>query len=143
MATHAHMSGSAEGLLHTHGLRVTAARKAIIEILQEGHDPLSIEALLTRLPKKTADQATVYRTLESFMEKGIVRQVVLSPERALYELAGDDHHHIVCVRCGRIEHIELKDCADFEKEALTASKDFKKIERHTLELYGICKKCAS
>lgn len=141
MTKHAHIGGSPEGLLHTHGLRVTAARKAIIEALQEAADPLSIEALLARLPKKTADQATVYRTLESFMEKGIVRQVVLSPERALYELAGDDHHHIVCLRCGRIEHIELRDCTAFEKEALGASKDFKKIERHTLELYGLCKVC--
>jgi len=142
MTTRFHVGDSAAALLKVHGLRVTAAREAIIEALAAAHDPLSIEALLTRLPKKAADQATVYRTLESFMEKGIVRQVVLSPERALYELAGDDHHHIVCVRCGRIEHIELKDCAHFEKDALKASAQFKTIERHALELYGLCTTCA-
>lgn len=134
-------NGSVDTLLKAHGLRVTAARQAIIEALQEAYDPLSIEALLTKLPKKTADQATIYRTLESFKEKGIVRQVVLSPERALYELAGDDHHHIVCTRCGKIEHIELKDCADVEQQALKTSKVFGHIERHTVELYGTCKSC--
>lgn len=128
-------------LLKAHGLRVTPARLAILEALEASHEPLSIEALLARLPQKTADQATVYRTLESYMEKGLVRQVVLSPERALYERAGDDHHHIVCLQCGKIEHIELKDCAHFEKDALKASSQFKTIERHALELYGFCKSC--
>lgn len=129
-------------VLKAHGLRVTPARLAILEALEASHEPLSIEAILARLPKKTADQATVYRTLESFTEKGLVSQVVLSPERALYERAGDDHHHIVCTRCGKIEHIALKDCTHFEKDALKASAQFKTIERHTLELYGRCKSCA-
>ena len=128
-------------LLKAHGLRVTPARLAIMAVLDRAHEPLSIEALLAKLPKKTADQATVYRTLESFKEKGLVRQVVLSPERALYERAGDDHHHIVCTRCGKIEHIELPDCEHFERTALKASAHFARIERHALELYGRCKSC--
>jgi Fe2+ or Zn2+ uptake regulation protein len=128
-------------LLKAHGLRVTPARLAIMAALDHAHEPLSIEAILAKLPKKTADQATVYRTLESFKEKGLVRQVVLSPERALYERAGDDHHHIVCTRCGRIEHIELPDCGRFEQRALKESAHFARIERHALELYGRCKSC--
>ncbi len=132
---------TSEPLLKMHGLRVTPARRAIIEALASAHEPLSIEALLARLPEHTADQATVYRALESFKEKGMVRQVILGPERAFYEMAGDDHHHIVCTQCGKIEHIELSDCADFEHQALKASKAFNKIERHTLELYGRCKMC--
>jgi Fe2+ or Zn2+ uptake regulation protein len=124
------------------GLRVTAPRTAILAVLHGARSPLSIEEILSKLPKRSADQATVYRTLESFKEKGVVHEVVLTAGRTLYEITGDEHHHIVCTKCGRIEDIHLKDCGHFEKEALAGSNHFRKIERHALELYGTCNTCA-
>lgn len=124
------------------GLRVTAPRIAILATLRAAPEPLSIETILGRLPRGSADQATVYRTLESFVQKGLVHEVVFVPGRTLYELVGDEHHHIVCTRCGRVEDIHIEDCGRFERDALRESKYFKHIERHALELFGICDRCA-
>lgn len=129
-----------DAMLKALGLRLTPARRAILAVLESAREPLSIETLHKGL-KPRADQATVYRTLETLLAKGVVRQVMFAPGKALYELAGDEHHHLVCARCGRVEDIELA-CDELEHAALKRSKNFKTVDRHTLELYGVCRTCA-
>ncbi len=141
MATAKDKEGKEQEELKMLGLRVTSSRIAILKVLRATREPLSIEAILGRLPARSADQATVYRTLESFLQKNIVREVVFAPGRTLYECADEEHHHIVCVKCGRVEDIHLTDCAHFEKEALAQSKFFRTVDRHTLELFGRCLTC--
>ena len=129
-------------LLKQHGLKATAARTAVLRVLSGSKTPLSVQAVVDALPKGSADQATVYRVLEAFVEKGIARQVDLGKGHASFEREGaSHHHHLVCTHCGRVEDVEDCDADAFAAQALERSKQFARVARHSLELFGTCKEC--
>lgn len=130
-----------ENVLKKHGLKATAARSAVLHVLAKTKTPLSVQAVVEKL-KGTADQATVYRALEAFVEKGMARQVELGRGHATFELEGTGHHHhLVCTECGAVEDVEECDADAFAKQALINSKKFSRVSRHSLELFGTCREC--
>ena len=50
-------------------------------------------------------RATIYRTLDRLVDDGLLVRTNLGSDRSTYEIAEDDHHHLVCVDCGRTEHV--------------------------------------
>ena len=63
---------------------------------------MSAQEIIDALPSRF-DQATVYRTIGSLKEKGVVRQIDLRHNHAHYELTdARDHHHLICEACGRL-----------------------------------------
>ena len=90
------------------------------------------------------DQATVYRTVKSLKQKGIIRQIDLRQNHAHYEFADmAEHHHLVCAECGKIEDVRHCKVENWEGTVLHHSKHFAEIRQHALEFYGVCKTCAS
>jgi Fur family ferric uptake transcriptional regulator len=111
-------------------------------VFKKNRKPLSAQDIISELPKNT-DQATVYRTLSSLKEKGIIKPIDLRHNHAHYELVDiDDHHHLICLNCGKIEDVEHRCVEDMENIILQGSKHFAEIKQHTLEFYGVCKACA-
>src|SRR5918995_1172069 len=94
--------------LRKRGLRATSQRLVMHRLLRERNRHLSAEELLdeasSRLPGISLP--TVYSTLELFEDLGIVRRVNDGGGRLLWDTRGDDHHHLVCRRCGRVEDID-------------------------------------
>ncbi len=121
-------------------LRATTQRVALLRALSRATKPQSVEAL-TRTLRGELDIATAYRTLGTFVEAGLVRQVELSAGRALYEMAGEHHHHVVCTTCDRIEDVDVCLPEAFSTTVRKAS-GFASVREHTLEFFGICKPCA-
>lgn len=131
----------AKDVLRKSGCRVTSARIAVLEMFQRNPKPLSVQEVIAMLPRD-ADQATVYRTIRSLRDKGILRQIDLRHNHAHYELANlAEHHHLVCVRCGRIEDVHGCTLETAYPELLRHSKHFAEITQHALEFYGVCKSC--
>lgn len=127
--------------LHRSGYKATPARLAILAVFKKAKKPLSARQVVEALPEGT-DQVTVYRTFRSLREKGIIRQIDLRHNHAHYELADiADHHHLICVRCGRIEDVHHCEIDDIQKRILRGSKHFGEIKTHTLELFGVCNAC--
>ncbi|MDQ5952769.1 MAG: Fur family transcriptional regulator, ferric uptake regulator [Patescibacteria group bacterium] len=129
--------------LTEHGLKVTKARTAVFSHFLKENAPMSVQEIAAMLPEGIADQVTVYRIIEAFEKKGIVRKVNLRHNHDDYELAhAEDHHHIVCIQCGRIE--EFFDCHinKITKTILAKSKSFRIVSDHALELFGQCNRCA-
>ena len=79
---------SALGALRARGMRVSTARRQVLEELYTAEGPVSAEALAERLPG--ADLASVYRNLVVLEEVGLVRHVHLGHGPGRYALAGDD-----------------------------------------------------
>jgi Fe2+ or Zn2+ uptake regulation protein len=128
-------------VLRKSGYKATPPRLAVLEAFKNSKQPLSAQEIIDLLPRG-ADQVTVYRTLKSFKEKGIIKQIDLRHNHAHYELADiDEHHHIICVRCGRIEDVHHCGVEEIQDKVLRASKHFSEIRTHTLEFYGVCKSC--
>lgn len=128
-------------LLQEASLKITNARKVALHFLEKEARPVDAEEILQHLRKHNleTDRATVYRMLETFLEKGIVYRLEFGEGKFRYELAGTDHHHLICENCGRIE--DISDCGidGWEKE-IKKKKGFQ-VKRHSLEFFGVCKLC--
>jgi Fur family ferric uptake transcriptional regulator len=129
-------------LLRNNGLSVTPTRLSILELFAGGCDPLNAEQIARKLSRQRIDLVTVYRTLEAFEKKAILRKVDLRQGSNFYEFADSHHHHIVCTSCDKIEEFENKEVEMLIQKAAAKSSKFKIIDQHALELFGICTSCA-
>lgn len=129
--------------LRAAGLRATPQRVALIAHLASLRAPQSIQDIAHAL-EETCDQVTVYRMIDAFAKAGIVREVNIHGERPLYELtdAGDDHHHLVCTNCRKVEDFVGCDVEEIIRDALTHSRHFSTVTSHSFDLYGLCTSCA-
>jgi Fe2+ or Zn2+ uptake regulation protein len=127
-------------ILHKQGLRCTPGRVALLSVLHTARRPQSLQELLKQLPAKT-DRVTVYRSLEQFIEKNLVRPVHLGGSTR-YELRDEhDHHHVVCTCCGKTQDIDLCAMKQLESAITSAATSFSAITDHSFEVFGLCKRC--
>lgn len=128
-------------ILQNAQLKVTTARQAVLEFFADSNSPADAVELFEYLKKREieADKATVYRILEIFYEKGIITRMEFGEGKFRYELAGSDHHHLICERCGSIG--DVSDCSIPELEKEIKRKKGFIVKRHSLEFYGVCKSC--
>lgn len=129
--------------LRSRGFRMTSQRMAILHVLHHAGthlSPVEIYKLAQReLPGIT--EPTVYRTLEFLVENGLVRPSHSGNGHFTYQIAGEDHHHIVCRVCGSESEVEHSLLADLYGSLEKAS-GFRHINSH-LTFLGVCPNCAS
>ena len=92
------------GGLQASGTRVTTARRAVLTALVKANDHVTADDLAAAVQARLPDEhrSTIYRTLESLEEAGVVDHVHLGHGRAVYHLADDRHQHLVCEACGDV-----------------------------------------
>ena len=127
--------------LRSQGFRLTPQRLAILRLLEEAQDHLTpgqvYQKVRGQLPGMT--EATVYRTLNFLAEQGLVLVAHIGHGQLVYEIAGHNHHHLICRDCGHmqdIDHSELlvffermKDRTGFHIDTVHAT------------FFGHCPKC--
>ena len=123
-------------------LKATPTRLALLQLLEDTDMPVDVATLIDYLEKHQikADPATVFRIMNMFTEKGLVRQISFHEGKFRYEIASKpDHHHLICTSCGKVE--DFSDCAidELEKD-IKRKKDFT-VSTHALEFFGICTSC--
>lgn len=122
-------------------LKVTHARQVVLDYFISQKHPVAADEIVLYLQKKkcNTDKATVYRILEAFHAKGIINRMEFGEGKFRYEIAGSDHHHLICERCGKIE--DISDCRiDTLEKEVKKRKGFI-VKRHSLEFYGVCSQC--
>ena len=122
------------------GLKVTPSRIRIIEVLALAKRPLSADEVYKEVAD-TINRVTVYRTL-SALESADCASRFTFQNKHVYELATIHSHYLVCRECERVERIPSCTLDDIEKASLRSSKKFASVDHHTLQLSGMCKKCA-
>jgi Fur family ferric uptake transcriptional regulator len=130
-----------EALLGEHGLRPTRQRVAVLGALASRDDATAqqIHALLVDSGERVG-LATVYRTLASLTENGVVDTLMHHRGETCYRLCGDGHHHhLVCSGCHRV--VELGDCDLDPWLADLATQHGFALEGHTVEVTGRCPSC--
>jgi Fe2+ or Zn2+ uptake regulation protein len=125
------------------GLKVTPARLTLLSVLQTHRQPQTISDIKKQLKKTRIDLVTIYRNVELFAKIGIVKKALIRDNEAFYEYNSTHHHHLVCQSCGRIEDFEGCNTRNLIEKALKQSQYFNSIKEHSLELFGLCKTCAS
>ncbi len=128
-------------ILQEHDLKSTPTRLAVLSYLSEQTKPVDAEAIFVHIDNEHehADKVTIYRILDALSEKGIVSRLEFGEGKYRYEVAGTDHHHLICENCGKIEDISDCNISELEKDIQT-KKQFL-VKRHVLEFYGLCSSC--
>ena len=96
--------GHFETTCRAHGLKVTHQRLEIYRRLVQSTEHPSAETLHKMLAERmpTLSLDTVYRTLATFEEIGLVKRVETMSSQARFEAAIDRHHHFFCDKCGQL-----------------------------------------
>jgi len=129
--------------LRTEGFRLTRARKSIIDILSTGNVPLSLTDIKKNLEKKDikADRTTIYREALFLKKQGVICEIPVGGGRKGYKVCGDaHHHHLICIRCNKVEEIAFKKNLLSKEKEVSQQKNFKVLD-HLLEFYGLCGDC--
>jgi Fe2+ or Zn2+ uptake regulation protein len=123
-------------------LRATPARMALMNLFESSDKPVDVQTMIGYLESKdiSTDPTTVFRIVNMFTEKGLLKTIQLNEGKFRYELTSKaDHHHLVCTRCGNIQ--DMSDCSiDVLESHIEKKKNFK-VTSHSLEFFGICSDC--
>jgi len=86
-------------------LRATPQRIATLEVLDKMQNHPTVEQVYRKVREVHPEisLATVYNTLESFAQAGIVKKVVTDNDTMRYDPMVETHHHLYCAKSNRIE----------------------------------------
>ena len=125
------------------GLRVTAARVALLETVRAG-DHLGVEAIASGVRDRVGQVSVqaVYEALHALTAAGLIRRIEPAGSPARFEgRVGDNHHHLVCRSCGVVADV---DCGVGEAPCLTASDDRGfSIDEAEVIYWGLCPACST
>ncbi|MEU7059265.1 Fur family transcriptional regulator [Streptomyces sp. NPDC046197] len=125
------------------GLRVTAARVALLETVRGG-DHLDAEAIAAGVRDRVGHISlpAVYDALHALTEAGLIRRIEPAGSPARFEgRVGDNHHHLVCRSCGAVADV---DCSAGEAPCLTASDDRGfSVDEAEVIYWGLCPACST
>jgi Fe2+ or Zn2+ uptake regulation protein len=129
--------------LRAAGLRVTAARAALLETVRDG-DHLGVEAIAAGVRDRVGHVSlqAVYDALHALTAAGLVQRIEPAGSPARYEgRVSDNHHHVVCRSCGAVADV---DCAVGDAPCLTASDDHGfSIDEAQVIYWGWCPDCST
>jgi Fe2+ or Zn2+ uptake regulation protein len=125
------------------GLRVTAARIALLETVRRG-DHLGVEAIASGVRDRVGHVSlqAVYDALHALTGAGLIRRIEPAGHPARFEgRISDNHHHVVCRSCGVVADV---DCAVGDAPCLTASDDHGySIDEAEVIYWGLCPACSA
>lgn len=141
--TETHAAPDADALIRRAGLRVTAPRRAAYRVLTDLPHARADEVFeRVRATVPGTSLQAVYNVLGDFVEAGIARRIEPSGQPGLFELrVGDNHHHVVCTSCGRVDDV---DCVGGEAPCLHPehANGFQ-IQTAEVTFWGLCPDCAA
>lgn len=131
-----------EAFLKENGIRITHGRVLILKIIESSTKGLTAEQIYEMCKDKNENLnlSTVYRSVELFEEKGIVKKKSIDGV-AIYLLIKESHKHMHILKCDRCEKsVEIRCPMEEVEEAIKVQVGFSLTE-HKLELKGICDEC--
>ena len=129
-------------LLRSHGLRVTAPRLSVLEVLaRRSHQAADEVARAVRETHGAVSTQAVYDVLHALTSAGLLRSIEPAGSAIRYERrTGDNHHHLVCRRCGEIRDVQ---CATGVSPCLDPEETFGyAIDEAEITFWGVCPACS-
>ena len=132
----------ARDMLHQKGLRITAPRVAVLQLISKAQSPLSHTEVLDKLGNTEWDPATIYRNLVKLREVGLTTIASRADGIDRYAMRGshDDSHrhpHFVCEDCGQVTCLPLSATPSVEVHGIWAAS----MQQATIQFRGECPEC--
>ena len=129
--------------LKENDLKRTKCRTAILTLLENTPVPITAEGIYQALSGEMhVSLSTVYRTVSTMAEKGLVLKNIGVDGITYYQLNNHHHcHYLICTQCNALLPIDGCPLHTLE-ENLSATTGYH-ITGHHLEFFGLCPKCAS
>ena len=130
--------------MKTHAvLRMTKQRQIILEELckLKNHPTADEMNQILRRKMPRISLGTVYRNLEILSDCGMIQKIDVGGTQKRFDGNADVHYHIRCIRCNKVEDIDIEPDKKIENMARQMSKYT--ILRHHTEFIGICPACFS
>jgi len=86
-------------LIHGTNIKLTSARKAILEVLIDSSKPLCYEDIKDKI---SMDKATFYRNISKFEEESIINSFESNDKKRYFEIQKNPHAHFICTSCSQI-----------------------------------------
>lgn len=122
-------------------LRVTPQRIEIFKEIASAVDHPTAEKLHLRLIERmpTLSLDTVYRTLGTFVDMGLINKVETIESQAHFEVSHTRHHHLICEQCKKIIDFEWQqvDEAKLPDDVLALGR----FDKKNVVVYGLCQDC--
>jgi len=131
----------AKTLLHSRKLKVTPTRLEVLQTLQKYNSAVTF-TVIQKACKKT-DRVTLYRTIQSFLDKGIIHKAFQSEDETYFALCSHNcsseahfhnHIHFKCTNCNKVT------CEHLSEEMKIVLPQFE-IHKVDINISGICIRC--
>ncbi|MBK7092536.1 MAG: transcriptional repressor [bacterium] len=132
-----------EKVLRAKGLRITHQRTEIFKALLKHADHPTAENVFNQVRKhlKSISLDTVYRTIATFEEYGLIKRVHHIDNATRFDTNTEDHHHLVCSKCNKIEDFYW---SDFDQMKTPKSiSHWSNIAVKHVVIEGLCASCQS
>jgi Fur family ferric uptake transcriptional regulator len=133
-----------EEFLQSRGMRVTQQRRLLVDHVFSRHEHFDADTLIEQLPTSGqpghVSRPTVYRTLNEFVDAGLLRRFVLNG-RAVYEhdYGYPQHDHLHCVECNQLFEFQCDELIAL-RERFAREQRFR-VTGHRLIISGVCAEC--
>lgn len=133
-----------EEFLQSRGMRITQQRRLLVEHVFSRHEHFDADSLIEQLPASGqpghVSRPTVYRTLNEFVDAGLLRSFVLNG-RAVYEhdYGYPQHDHMHCVECNQLFEFQSDELLTLRDQV--AREHRFRVSGHRLIISGICFDC--
>jgi Fur family ferric uptake transcriptional regulator len=130
--------------LQSRGMRNTDQRRLLVEHVFSRHEHFDADALIEQLPRRGekghVSRPTVYRTLNEFVDAGLLRRFELDG-RAVYEhdYGYPQHDHLYCKKCHKLIEFQSDELIQL-RDAVARDHHFR-VTGHRLIITGICEEC--
>lgn len=123
--------------------QLTPQRKTIFEIITDASDHPTAADIIERLKARGCSYAygTVYNSLRYLTEEGLIRELRLEGDASRYDARTEDHQHIVCTSCGRVDEVFSAAPQDWIERV--AKETGYRIDEEQFLFKGVCGSCRS
>jgi Fur family iron response transcriptional regulator len=118
------------GILRSHDINPTHQRFEIAHALFSRQEHLSADQVMAIVNTRHSEtsKATVYNTLKLFLEKKLIREVIVDPSKVFYDPNTTPHHHLYEIESGKLsdisaEHVEIRGLPSLPDDMITEGID--------------------
>ena len=127
-----------KAVLKEKGLSLSHQRLKVLEYLSSHHCHPTVEQIYLSLVEEipTLSKATVYNTLKTLVEIGVVKELQIENNEARYDIITDFHGHFKCEQCGKIYNFNI----DLNNAGFSGLNQFL-IKQKDVYFKGVCPDC--